>query len=181
VLDDSGLAPIHYAAIVGNHAAVKLLLASNAHVNTPDLKSGNTALHHSIVHHRYTVAECLVKAGAEIELKNKNSETPLHVAVKMGDVVMMKLLLSVGADVHKRGLQRWAPIHFAAKFGFAECLRILINDYSADVTARTDDKSTALHIATTEECATMLVYVPCFPSFHVLTLIKVNQAAGWSG
>ncbi len=87
-------------------AAVELLIQHRAVVNQVTGIGGMSPLHMSARRGTTKIAESLLDAGADIEVKDKNRETPLRRAVNCGQEHMVCLLLSRGANplsTDKRG------------------------------------------------------------------------------
>jgi ankyrin repeat protein len=83
--------------------------------------------------------ESLIHAGADVDHKNHESETPLHKAYS-GEVV--EALVQAGADVHSRDDSTWTPLHRAWS---AEVAGALIRA-GADVSSRDCRNLTLLHL-----------------------------------
>ena len=64
----TGYAPLHLA-VINNRVDVAKILASElkCNVNARDLKSGRTALHHSIDCGNYVMSKVLLQAGANVD------------------------------------------------------------------------------------------------------------------
>ena len=56
----------------------------------------------------------LIPAGAEVQAKKKDGETPLHVAAGEGDAAKVKVLLEAGAAVEVKEKDGWTPRRYAA-------------------------------------------------------------------
>ncbi|XP_038211865.1 26S proteasome non-ATPase regulatory subunit 10-like [Zerene cesonia] len=76
-VDVLGATPLHRAAAQGKTDIVEILLSSpHIKVNLCD-STGNTPLHLACEEEREGVASMLVKAGAQLDIKNKEEKTPL--------------------------------------------------------------------------------------------------------
>jgi len=94
-----GNSALHIAARNGNNDVVSLLLKHNAIVNIQN-KKGSIALHfacYSETSSDHIVNE-LLKAGADIEMKDNRGLTPLLAICKTGHVSVLNLLLAKGAN-----------------------------------------------------------------------------------
>ena len=56
----------------------------------------------------------LIPAGAEVQAKEKDGETPLHVAAGEGIAAKVKVLLEAGAEVEAKDKDGWTPRRYAA-------------------------------------------------------------------
>lgn len=89
-----GLTPLIVANTCASLPMLQDLLFAGAAINKQD-RNGDTVLlrvqNHEIIH-------CLIKAGADCNIQNKDGTTPLIDAAVTGNVIKMKLLLAAGAD-----------------------------------------------------------------------------------
>jgi len=89
--------PLHVAAIFGQVRIVELLISAGSDLNDVDV-DGNTALHLAIIHKRNPIIYILAgDRRSNLELVNKQGETPLITAVKTG----LKELVSIVAPNSK--------------------------------------------------------------------------------
>jgi hypothetical protein len=75
---------LYSAAKNGNTKAIEELVASGHDVNvkkTGFVREGYTPLHLAVLHEQKDAIKTLVKLGADVNAKNKESETPLWIAV----------------------------------------------------------------------------------------------------
>jgi ankyrin repeat protein len=61
----------------------------------------------------------LLAAGADVDFKIINEETPLHIAAEVGKLEIVKLLLAPGTNVNAQMIERyqingWRALHIAA-------------------------------------------------------------------
>jgi len=117
------------AASKGDNASVGILSQYGAEVNWRD-KEGNTALH---VAKTSAVVKTLTDAGADVNVVNRNNETPLYAICASGkqcDANSVELLLKAGADANccRKGK---APLHAACKYNKNEAVKLLLA-YGAD-------------------------------------------------
>ncbi|MDR2807027.1 MAG: ankyrin repeat domain-containing protein [Puniceicoccales bacterium] len=76
-----------------------LLQRQYTQVNTPI--NGKTALHWAVIHDRPDFVRALLKnSKTDINVQDKNGDTPLHLAVASNNLLIVKLLLMSGADVN---------------------------------------------------------------------------------
>lgn len=72
--NQTGLAPLHFAAVTGNEKAISMLTAAGADVNARD-EAGMTPLHYAADVGDRGAINALMKAGADITLKDNDGET----------------------------------------------------------------------------------------------------------
>ena len=90
---------IWVAVKTGNREALKVHFANGTDLNTQDPQSGLTALSWTVFAGQLEITEELIKAGADVDGKNRDSTTPLHQAAFMGRDRIARILLQNGADV----------------------------------------------------------------------------------
>jgi ankyrin repeat protein len=89
-------------------------------------------------------AERLLKAGAELDAKNEDGNTPLVIAAERGHLEVAKVLIEHKADINaKAHMFGFNPLIMAASQGHGEMAGFLI-DNGADVNATDPHGSTAL-------------------------------------
>ena len=86
-------------------------------------------------------------AGADLNAKEEDGETPLHVAALRGPKETVELLLAKGADVNAKDENGVTPLHWPETEEIAELL--IAN--GADVNAKTNDGHTPLDRAILNE------------------------------
>jgi truncated hemoglobin YjbI len=112
-VDQSGHTPLYH---VGNECnkesasdIVRMLVQAGADVDARESLKHCTALHMAARRGNIRVAEALLDCGANIEARDKLSDTPLRRAVNCGKVDMVAFLLSRGADAQAKGSRGLAP------------------------------------------------------------------------
>jgi len=68
----------------------------------------------------------LIKAGADLEARNRDGWTPLLVSVRRGHTEIASLLLKAGANVNAKTGSGWTALHLAAKNGLEDLTRQLL-------------------------------------------------------
>jgi ankyrin repeat protein len=112
--------PIHDAALTGDVAELKKLLASGVKVDARD-ERGNTPLHWAQTEE---IAKVLLKAGAKVYVRDEYGCTPLHYA-KTAEIA--EVLLSAGAPVGAWDKYGYSPLHEAAVSGRADVVEFLLS------------------------------------------------------
>ena len=130
--------PVADAAMAGDIAAVRALLADGADVNAAQ-GDGMTALHWAAEHGDARLAEMLLYAGAVVEPVTRiGGYTPLHIAARTGSDAVALMLLGAGADAAAAAPGTGTtPLHLAATAGSAPLVTALL-DRGADPDARED-------------------------------------------
>lgn len=154
--------PFHEAAIDGDALEMQLVLdklgsASIKIINELD-KTGCSALHHASRLGNREVVQILVRAGANINIKDgKDGMTPLMFAALKGQVECMRALLEPGGskrnDVNQRSNLGYTAIDCAVigSDTTPEGVRLLI-EHGASVSSRDLDGSTILHHLASTPC-----------------------------
>jgi len=140
--DDTGAAPLIYAAQNANDGAVSLLLELGAYIDSRNT-DGETAL---------MVAACagtgfekivqiLLERKANIETKDQDGQTPLIGACSRGNEQIVEMLLKNGAKIEATDRDGWTPILWAASNGHPNVVGMLIEN-GANTNIRTLDDRT---------------------------------------
>lgn len=132
LLDKDGRSPIHLAALAGDNATLRPLLAHlgehHAHlVNAPDYH-GLHPLHLAVRRDGERCLRLLVEGGAKINApEQKSGHTALHLAVKENLFkVACTLITELKADVNACTFGGNTPLHLAASLGSPTLCSMLI-------------------------------------------------------
>jgi ankyrin repeat protein len=138
------------AAMKGDTAAVRALLAKKADVNAPQT-DGTTALHWAVYEENATLVDELLRAGADANVSNREGATPFYLASIAGNPDIMAKLLKQGVDGNGTVLRHGeTPLMFAARTGRPDAVKLLL-EAGAKVDARdTMRQTTALMWAADE-------------------------------
>lgn len=137
---------IHQAAMKGDLAGVKKILAEKPDsVNSKD-KDGKTPLHLAVQSGNKDVIEFLLAQGAEIDAKDNKENTPLHNALALRRAGIARFLLSKGADVKIKDKDGMPAIAYALMGGLKELL-VPILDSGQDVNEDFKDGLRIIHLA----------------------------------
>lgn len=96
--DRRGFTPLILAAYSGHAATVEALIAAGADPCKPDATQGNTAQMGVAFKGEDAIAERLLKAGCDVNMRNKAGQTALMMAALFNRSRQVDLLLAAGAD-----------------------------------------------------------------------------------
>jgi len=122
------------AAMRGDKAAVRALLAQHADVNAPQA-DGASALHWAVYRGDKELADMLIRAGANVRAANRAGATPLWLASVNGDAAIIAALITAGADPNEHLPLGRTPLMTASRTGNLEAMTVLL-DHGADVNAK---------------------------------------------
>jgi hypothetical protein len=133
-----GERPIIHATRSSNPEAVRLLLDRRVDVNVANtsyntVRNGPIALikmaplHRAAAHGPLEMVTSLLKAGADVNVRDSRGLTPLvfAVATDFPSAPILRALLAAGADVNLRDNTGQTALDWAAKFGYPEPIALL--------------------------------------------------------
>eukprot|EP00930_Biecheleria_cincta_P002936 TRINITY_DN103892_c0_g1_i1.p1 TRINITY_DN103892_c0_g1~~TRINITY_DN103892_c0_g1_i1.p1 ORF type:complete len:384 (-),score=74.21 TRINITY_DN103892_c0_g1_i1:22-1173(-) len=128
--------PIHLAAQGGYDVVTRLLVdqsIAKGLINTPNL-TGWTPLHFGVIGQNLTVMAILLRAGADVNVRNPflGDPTALHVACRLGWRDGMESLINREANVNLLDRLHRAPLHWAAARADPKAVSLLLRS-KADV------------------------------------------------
>jgi ankyrin len=130
----AGKSDVADAAMKGDRAGVRTLIAQKADVNAPQV-DGATALHWAMYRNDEDMADVLIRAGANVKAANRDGVTPLAMASLYGNPTMILKLLKAGADAKEVGTNGQTVLMLAARNGNPDAVKVLIEG-GANVNAR---------------------------------------------
>lgn len=89
------------------------------------------------------LAALLAWPKIDVEVRNRQDESPLMIAALKGMTDVVRQLLDKGADVNKPG---WTPLHYAATHGHLQIMNLLLEEH-AYVDAESPNGTTPLMMA----------------------------------
>ena len=89
---------IHSAIVTNNIEVVKQHIASGSDINEKEPMSKSTPLMTASTFNRKDIAKALIKAGADLTLKNNDGSTALHNAAFFGRVEIVQMLIDAKVD-----------------------------------------------------------------------------------
>lgn len=121
VLNANGLSPLHVAAAGGRvDVVLELVARQGMDVNSADLTSGRTALHHAVRARNRAICELLLEYEADPNAEDHSGYTPLHAAVQYDLYDIAKLLIDFGADALAQNAYFQSPHDLALHYGSTE-------------------------------------------------------------
>ena len=104
----AAISPVADAAMKGDQAGVRSLLAQKADVNAPQ-DDGATAIEWAAYRNDLDMADRLIAAGANVKTPNREGATPLYLACIYGSPAMIDKLLRAGADPNEEPSRERLP------------------------------------------------------------------------
>ena len=154
LLAKGGRHDIFVAAATGNIERVTTLLAMRPELSRRALKGGSTPLHVAARIGKPEVAKLLLDAGANVQARDEEGQTPLHRAClgfRHGQREVVQLLLVKTLAVNVRDNLGRTPLHYAAQYwGSQTNIPGQLLAKGAAVNARDDRGLTPLHYAVYE-------------------------------
>lgn len=143
-VDSAGYTPLSRAIINDDIKKLRELIAIpgiDLNLASPGTKP---PLHAALVRRRYPLALELVKAGADLNLKETGSgQTPLHHAVRQYQELFVVALLKNNADPNIKDTAGKTALHYLHP-SYAGMVEEFVK-YKADVNAQDNDGNTVLH------------------------------------
>jgi ankyrin repeat protein len=122
------------AAMAGDTAAVRTLLAQHADVNASQ-GDGATALHWAVYRQDLDTSNLLIRAGANVKAANRDGFTPLTLACINGNPKIIEALLNAGSDANERLPHGETALMMASRTGVVAAMQVLL-EHGADVNAK---------------------------------------------
>ncbi|CAG9312185.1 unnamed protein product [Blepharisma stoltei] len=113
--DINGMTSLHVVTELENANLVRILLNYGANPNTPThLDVGYyLPIHKACEKGNREIVEMLIRAGSDLNFRNKLGHTALHVAVRQRNVEITRMLISQGADPNIRDVMGCNPSYYA--------------------------------------------------------------------
>jgi ankyrin repeat protein len=147
--DADGYTPLILATIMSKSDIVGLLISKKVSLDRQCISEpyvGYTALHFATADlTAEKIAEMLIAAGASLEIKNEQGETPLHIAAKRGNVDVGENLLINKANVNVTAKSGITPLMMACIMPHFPFVSMLAQAPGINVNAADDMGDTALH------------------------------------
>jgi ankyrin repeat protein len=133
---------------------VGALIEAGADLSATDKAYKATPLHWSVYRKNYQVAKMLITAGADVNARDRDQETPLHrlqAVLGIEIVEVAKCLLEHGAFINAVNLKKKTPLHYVVEYvNYSDQARPLVSfllEHGAFINAVDLNKNTPLHLA----------------------------------
>jgi len=143
--DKKGWTPLHYAAKVGYHRVLELLLKVGAEIDLVDDK-GRTPLMIAIAYRQSDMISNLIKRGADVNIRDQLGQIALHYAARFGEHKEITLLSQASVSMDMPDHHGRTALHYAAALGKLEVLNALLYR-GAIAVMRDDGQSSPIHLA----------------------------------
>ncbi|XP_032921194.1 ankyrin repeat and SOCS box protein 10 [Catharus ustulatus] len=151
-VSEDGYRPLHLCKSSDSIECVRQLLQHGASVNSQTEEENDTALHVASRHGLAEHVQLLLHHGAELEVKNKEGQTPLNAACAQRHQPqdmdryyrVCQLLVERGASVNAADRDRQHPLHLACKNANVQIAELLLAR-GANVNVMNYGGNTALH------------------------------------
>lgn len=140
-----GYTPLCTAASCGNVEAARILLDKGADINLASGPQENAPLHFAVSQRPSDLTILLIERGANMNVKNKDGETPLLYAMHRG-TTSSQVLAEKGADVNASNLGGVTPLMAAAVYPGEDTAGKLL-EFGAKIDAQSASGDTPLHCA----------------------------------
>lgn len=124
-----GCKPLHFACMLNNKKIVEKIISCGVDINEKDNR-GNTPLFFAAFNHEngVEIIKFLYNSHIDINVENKNMETPLHYALKINmPSCIIKALLDIGLDANKIDKYGYSPVYWTAIYGNIASMKALID------------------------------------------------------
>ncbi|MCE9618930.1 MAG: ankyrin repeat domain-containing protein [Planctomycetes bacterium] len=111
--DKNGLTPLLWAAGTGDPRSVQLLIDHKADLTVADNLTGDTAVMRAARNGKFDSMLILIKAGSNLEVKNRQGMTTWLVASASGTVEKLKALKEAKADTQAKDSRGWNALDYA--------------------------------------------------------------------
>ena len=109
---ETGLTPLHVAALSGSNLCIAYLLGQGCDVNLLD-DHGRLGLHWAADGGHVESRMHLIAAGQDVDQLDHNGMAPLHLAARRGMTKACEYLVGVGASLSLKNARNWTPCETA--------------------------------------------------------------------
>ncbi|KAK3094685.1 hypothetical protein FSP39_004903 [Pinctada imbricata] len=113
---------LHLHVMANDRERVKMCITQGVDINypwsnpaIPSVKDSTTPLLAAVSLNHVEITEILIKAGAAINLTDRNNCTPLYKAAFHGRPVLIDMLLKAGADINKADKEGQTPLYICVQ------------------------------------------------------------------
>ena len=139
---------LHIAIGFRNNEVIKAVLESPLlEINAVTGYGKKSALHFAAEMGNSRAIGLLAAKRADLNIRDKNGDTPLHLAIRSGSLKAARALIEAGADLSLANNEGVQPLMLAAAKKNGEYLVSLLISHGAGINAADSDGDTALHYA----------------------------------
>ena len=117
--------PLATAVRLGEIDCIGLLIQHGANLNAKFFDMDASLLHYAAQTRQPKSMRALIKAGLDVDARDKAGQTPLITSANLGDVESAKVLISHGADVDTKTNSGYTPLMLASSTGQASMAKLL--------------------------------------------------------
>ena len=143
--------PLCEAIRVSEELLAMQLLSRGADVNLQKKMTEGTPLLYAIDHQMITIVKMLLERHADANRRGNiyrsQPKIPLLLAAETGNPDIVRLLIEAGARVNEQDDGGFSALHCAARNSHAKVLKILIEEYQAELGLRLHNGSLSIHSA----------------------------------
>ncbi|MGE5293929.1 MAG: ankyrin repeat domain-containing protein, partial [Solirubrobacterales bacterium] len=172
--DSLGGMPLDYAMFDERMDVIEALLDCGAKADRTRRFDGTTVLHATVSIGMLNVVMEFINRGADVNVRDRDGQSPVHEAAWADDGAMAELLLDHGAKINVKDRNGDTPAHVAAVNGYADLLDLLMSR-GANAEAKNDQGLTPLDIARSGASLEMIVLSE--PSASPYSVIVTNPRA----
>lgn len=127
---------------IGTADQLRHMINGRVDINSKDGILNNTLAHIAVQSGKIENLRVLFEAGVDLDVVNKNGETPLYFAAK-GKPDCLQFLLEHGANPNSKNNIENTPLH--SSYEYPKCTEILLR-YGSEINAKNINGSTVLHL-----------------------------------
>ncbi|XP_046860766.1 neurogenic locus notch homolog protein 2-like [Xenia sp. Carnegie-2017] len=139
--DRTGRTPLHLAVTADSQGVFQLLLRHRTTELDAQSDDGTTPLIYAARFMVHDMVDELIKAGAKVNLSDKQGKTALHWAASVDDEKATRLLLKNNAKKDAQDSKGQTPLFLASKEGSASVVKILLSSFANRKLADNMDQS----------------------------------------
>ena len=147
--DQSGMTPLHLAALNNQVEVIEALLSESEAVNVNEVDNlFRTPLYLACENSRAEALDALLKHGARHDIRPRNARSLISCAVIRRDPRVLESLLGIeDIDIFFPDMNNWTPVHYAAQLGRMSFLHLFYGLDPSCLTAKDTKGRTPFHIA----------------------------------
>ena len=128
-VDDQGGTSVHMAAAYGNYDAIFLYIAKDQRLMEIKNHHGETPLFCAIRNKHVTIAERLIRLGANVNAQDNDGNTPFLLACSSGIAEITNLLIGANARIDVKNYLDENGVHLGARGGHLDIVKLIMNKY----------------------------------------------------